>query len=625
MAINFRCPECKKALSAKDELAGRKAACTGCKKTLTIPGGSRKSQAPGSPANGAPPAPTLTPEEAEAAAAALLADGAGPAPGEAVTIDFTCEYCDAAISAPTAEAGKRMPCPECKKILKVPAAAKPDVSNWRRADRHLPSAAKAPDEPAPEGAWGNLTRSVVSREALEEADAIPDTPEPVTLRERIYYWGTIAVGLTCVSLLGMAAYNHFAADRTRRALDSATTYAAEAKTLKIYGPERVGALHTLAGTYFIRTRVPYSDSPVAPENGAGENARDEFDRGLKALQDADKNSPGRDAALGDLALAMVELGGDKDEQREKLRTTWEECLRRVRAALSGIQDPGAKLEAYRAVARRLFERDQAQAALALASTAFSESPAEKMSARALGLQMLLEDKPGDRPVVAKGCDELLKEYAAKEPPPLVPEVVTLAMVMDLPAPAPGKSASDKDNAWIGEAEGYARKGRLPEGQKKADDAKNVRVKLHSLVAVGSATPQGAGALSSACKVALDGIPSPERESWILLRLVRLGHRANLPTDLLQKVADTIADPSVRGRAKLELFRARLEQMKELAATEPADTVDLQTAAGGLARADLARHNVKFDSGYLRTAESWPEPLNAFGTFGALLGGQKDGP
>jgi hypothetical protein len=35
--------------------------------------------------------------------------------------------------------------------------------------------------------------------------------------------------------------------------------------------------------------------------------------------------------------------------------------------------------------------------------------------------------------------------------------------------------------------------------------------------------------------------------------------------------------------------------------------------------------VKYDSGYLRTTESWPEPLNAFGALGALQGAQKDGP
>jgi hypothetical protein len=624
MAINFKCPACKKALSAKDEDVGKKAACKGCKKVFVIPRPGTK------PADTAQPAPAppkvLTQEEAEAAAAALFSDGAGAAaPGEAQTIDFTCEQCDAAVSVPVSEAGKRLPCPECHRIIKVPAAPKADPSNWRRADKHLPSAAKVPDQPAPEGAWGNLTRTVVSREALEEADAIPDTPEPVTLRARISFWGLAFAAVIGLGLLGRYGYSLVAASLENRAVKATTAYAAEARTLKVAGPERVGALHTLAGTYYVRSHVPYSDAPLAGSRGSGEEAREEFDRGLRALQEADPRSAERDAALGDLALAVVELGGDQDEQREKLRTNWEECLRRVRTALGAMRAPDAKLDAYRAVAQRLIERGQSDAAAALASSAFSESPAEKMAARALGLQLLLESKNGDRATVIKGCDELLKEYAAPEPPPLAAEVVTLAIMLDKPPPAAAKRPTDKDNAWIGGAEGLARKGKLPEGQARAREAVSPHVKLRSLVAVGSATEQGADTLSAACKMALDGLPSAGQESWVLLRLVRLGIRAKLPEDLLRKVSDTIEDPAVRGRAKLELFRAKLGQLREVVATDPTDALGLHTPAGGLARADLARHNVKFDSRYLRTTESWPEPLNAFGTLGALQGAQKDSP
>jgi hypothetical protein len=427
-------------------------------------------------------------------------------------------------------------------------------------------------------------------------------------------------------LIGLLVYNSYAAGRERRAVKDATAYAAEARTLKLAGPERVGALHTLAGTYYIRSHVPYSDSPLSGSRGSGEEAREEFDRGLRALQEADPRSAERDAALGDLALAMVELGGDQDEQREKLRTTWEECLRRIRSTLGAMHAPDAKLDAYRAVAQRLIERGQSEAAVALGSSAFGDAPAEKMAARALALQLLLESKNGDRATVIKRCDELLKEYAAQEPPPLAAEVVTLAIMLDKAPPAAANRPADKDNAWIGEAEGLARtKGKLQDGQNRAKTAFSPHVKLRSLVAVGGATEQGADCLSVACKMAQDGLPSAGRESWVLLRLVRFGIRAKMPEDLLRKVSDTIEDRAVRGRAKLELFRANLGQLQQVAATEPADALDLNTAAGSLARADLARHNVKFDSHYLRTTESWPEPLNWYGTLGALQGAQKESP
>jgi hypothetical protein len=552
----------------------------------------------------------------------MLSDGAAGAAGEQTTIDFACEHCDAAVSAPVADAGKRIPCPECRRILKVPAATKPDPSNWRKADRHLPSAAKAPDEPAPEGAWGNLTRTVVSREALEEADAIPDTPEPVSLRERISFWTRVAVGAICVMAVSVYTYRWFSANREQAAVHAAVAFAANPDTVKRFGPERVGALHTLAGTYYIRTQVPYSDAPLAPERGSGEQARDEFDRALRVLQDADPRSIDRDFALGDLALAMVELAGDKDEQRDKMRTTWEDCLRHVRAALGAIRTSETKLEAYRAIARRLFERGQHEGALSLSSTAFSDTPAEKAAARATGLLEWL-DRGGDKSQIEKACDEILKEYAVKEPPPLMAPVVALTYVLDKTPPAPGKVVDDQENSGIGEAEAFVRKGQLPQGRERANAAPSKTLRLRSLLAIGSVSKQGADDLSAACRIVLEGVDDPARDCLIVLRLIRVGLRAGVPDSLLDKVADAIVVPAVRSRAKLELLQAKLKQAKEMVAPELADSVDPQTPAGGLARAELARHNARYDRGYIRTAESWPEPLGAYGVLGAMLGTQKD--
>jgi DNA-directed RNA polymerase subunit RPC12/RpoP len=628
MSIKFPCPGCKKGLTAKDDQAGKKVVCPACKKPLIIPQPSTAKQNSGSGA--APrarpatkPAPDATPAEIEAAAAALLSDAMAASPGTSTTIDFICEHCDAAVSVPLADSGKNVPCPECKRIIKVRPPVKADPSNWRRADRHLPSAAKAPDEPAPEGAWGNLTRTVVSREALEEADAIPEKPELVPLRERVFFWSRIAIGVICVTVAGLYGYHRFAVNRERRALESVTSYAGDPKTVKQIGPERVGMLHTLSGAYYTRARIPYSDAPLSGERGSAESAREEFDRALKVLQNADPLSADRDFALADLALAMVEIGGDKDEQREKTRSTWDDCLRHIRAALSSIHAPEAKLEAYRAISARLFERGQPEAAQSLASTAFSESRVEKTAARAIGLLESIE-RGGDKVAAGRACDEILKEYAGKNPPSLTAPVVTLAMVLDktLPPP-PAKSKEAEENTWIGKAEGLARKGQLPEGRKQALDAPTKRIKLRSLVAIGSASKQGADDLASACKMVIDGLDDSADETRVLLRLVRLGVPAGVPEALLGKVADAIVDPALRARAKLELCRARLNQMKESAGIDIADSVDQQMPSGALARAELARHNARYDKGYLRTAESWPDPLGAFGTLGALLATQKD--
>jgi tetratricopeptide (TPR) repeat protein len=627
MSIKFPCPSCKKALTAKDEQAGKKVACPACKNPLVIPQPSSAPQtaatSAASPRQAAEAAPDLPPADVEAAAAALLSDGTTSTPGSQSTIDFTCEYCDAAVSAPVAEAGKRMQCPECRKIVKVPAADKADPSNWRRADKHLPSAAKLPDVPAPDGAWGNLTRTVVSREALEEADAIPEKPEPVPLRQRVNYWTRIVLASACFVAFVLYGYNRYTANREHRAADAAISYAGDANTIKAIGPERIGALHTLAGVYYLRERLPSSDAPLAGERGSAARAHEEFERALRALQEADPRSLERDLALGDLALAIVESGGTKDEQRDKVRSSWEDCLRLVRSALEKIHSPEAKRMAYRPVALRLIDRGQTEGALALASTAFTDAPGDRAAARASVALDLLK-KNGDNAAAAKACNELLELYSAKDHPPLAAEVVTLAFLLGKTPPPSGGLPEEDENAVIGMAAGHARKGQLPVGRKEAMAAATNRLKLRALLAVGSATEQGADDLAAACTIALKGVEEPPRETLALLRLVRAGIVAGVPESLLSSVADKIVDPAVRGRAKLELCRARLTQMKQIAGTDTIETVDPQTPASALAHADLARHNARYDRGYFRTAESWSEPQAAFGTLGALIGAQKDG-
>ena len=56
MTIKFPCPNCKKPLKVKEELAGKRAKCPACQKILTIP------------------KPVAAPADVEALAAAALAD-----------------------------------------------------------------------------------------------------------------------------------------------------------------------------------------------------------------------------------------------------------------------------------------------------------------------------------------------------------------------------------------------------------------------------------------------------------------------------------------------------------------------------------------------------------------------
>jgi DNA-directed RNA polymerase subunit M/transcription elongation factor TFIIS len=122
MSIKFNCHFCQRSLKVNQELAGKKARCPGCKKVISIP--------------------TLQPttvdvdvnveEEAAAALAEQTATVAAPAK-EKAPIKFQCRYCDEEVEVSGDLAGKQTPCPECRRIIKVPLSAKTEPKDWRKA------------------------------------------------------------------------------------------------------------------------------------------------------------------------------------------------------------------------------------------------------------------------------------------------------------------------------------------------------------------------------------------------------------------------------------------------------------------------------------------------------------
>lgn len=77
--IEFSCNNCGRKLGVKDELAGKRGKCPGCKNAIVVP-------------------------------------------EKTILINFNCENCGEAISAPGTRAGKERTCPKCKHTLVVPAA-----------------------------------------------------------------------------------------------------------------------------------------------------------------------------------------------------------------------------------------------------------------------------------------------------------------------------------------------------------------------------------------------------------------------------------------------------------------------------------------------------------------------
>jgi hypothetical protein len=134
MPIQFHCPHCKRGLSVKDELAGKRARCPGCKGVLTVPAGpAAASDRPAPATSGASPhspgqigggksPPAGRPKDFEAEAAALLLDDAPAEDAGPAFIDFPCPYCRTYLHLEMELSGRRVSCPNsaCRRILHVP-------------------------------------------------------------------------------------------------------------------------------------------------------------------------------------------------------------------------------------------------------------------------------------------------------------------------------------------------------------------------------------------------------------------------------------------------------------------------------------------------------------------------
>ena len=294
--------------------------------------------------------------DVEAEAAALFSDEPKKAEAAPTTIKFKCEWCDFDIELGVDMAGKRSPCPDCRRITKVPDLAKPVKKDWLK---------NAQPEAPPEGASGSgKGATMVSEEALEAAGAIPD--DPLTRGQKAV---RATPGVLCVLLLlrlqgvwGVVALVERPARSRRR---STPFWPIRRRTRPSPGSAMKAwpRLHIAAGEYYRLTRRRPS---------ARKKAREQFKQALAHLGQAKAESLERDAVLMDLAQAQLEMGGNEQEVEKGLRLKWNDVHKDLLATLVGINDEEMRLLALRWVSRRLISRDRSQLALDLANQAFAD-------------------------------------------------------------------------------------------------------------------------------------------------------------------------------------------------------------------------------------------------------------
>ncbi len=653
MSIKIRCPNCNKALSINESMAGKRAACPACKTVLTIPSPSpatapaatapvaakappaprpaaAKPPAAPRPAPKAAPAPeTPPPEDIENLAASLLADEPKPETLEAPkTIDFDCPMCGEPIKMDVAMAGKQGPCPECKRIIKVPRLQAQQKLDWRNAP-NKPTGARLDTEPEPEGAWGTATaRGVVSRESLEEAGALPDTRDPVTVRQ----W--IGRGMTATAVLVLLiggtvfALSFFGAKKQEAALAKAMA-AVTGKDATLKGPW-AGIIHLQAARYHLNRNEKDSVSPEKGDKGARQQLT--LARGKLAIGAAETANPERDALLIEVALAQLDMGGTAKAVDERRKLTWPEVRAEVLKTLQAIRPPEgkdapeARIEAVRRVTRRLIELDQATLAEDLARQ-LGDGP---VSAAVAGLEFL---RAGNTEAATRLNTIVLSFYREEKPAPgepkkvlplLTVDVVALAsaLVSEKEVPLP-TGVKQTEIAEIGKAAGLAALGRVEEGRVLARKLRTVSLRLEALIAVADAAKdedEARRTAEEAVQVVKGKLGDQRISPWVLARLVRLGLANRLDEADLKAVAQFIhKDEPLRGWVELQLFRAHLARESGKVDESLADSVGSDYLSHGLARIELVRHNMLKDNSSADAVEQWKDPLKPFGYLGIALG------
>jgi hypothetical protein len=627
MAIKVHCPTCKKNLAVPDEAAGKKIRCRGCKNILPVPAAASTS----APAPGPSPVPVSAPADAEALAASVFSD---PPPEAAVAepqfVEFNCPQCEEPLKLSADLAGKQAPCPSCRRIVKVPLLQKKEAKDWRNQQKKLPSGARQNFESdQPEGALAaTAAATTVSKEALEEAGVIKEEREPLTARQWAVRVGAVVVPLVMLVVGVYTALSYWSGSAQEQAVLQAVK---DVKAMKdkqpLFRPETQAEVNRAAGEFYLNTgRRRCVDKA------------NEYFRNARSLLANNSSWPGteRDAALIDLAVSQIELGGEGKDVDNGERLSWKDTPTELRQTLDKITSPEAKVLALHEVGRLLISKGHQNVAALLATAVGNNHPD---APAVVGLEMFPADRERAEKLAQQGLASLPQPGASggrQDPAPSSLIALWVALRPNDPDPCGGKlpevpkrNGSNDPNVALGWIEGWGRQGNASAARQLIGNLSTpqAQFKGYATLAEAEAAVEAQDAaqadVQEAIKMLEGGSVNGKNFSpWLLLRLVKTAINVKL-VEKAAVAAAAIPDPGLRGRAQLEVLRAQLEAGNKKAEPDQANVVDKQTPVHPLAWEVLARNNARMDGGgTLKAVKSWEETVRPLGQVGAALGAQE---
>ena len=571
--VQFTCASCAKTFKAPDNLAGKRVACPSCKTIGQVPANpadplqAAVQRAGQSVSKGAAQA---KPESADQAIEDLLADERKQREAARQTlIKFDCDFCSEPIEVTADLAGKRQPCPSCSRIVQVPVPKVADPADWR-AKNKMASAIKLDVEKGPEGAWDGAGSKGVSREALEEANALPVRPvKKVPLATRLKTFALVGLILLIAGLVAMQFMGRRAAKLEVQAVESLLAEAAKdsefSKNKVLLAALEIGGADALLG---------------ATVDSQPEKALKHYSAALRAAQEASQ-SAAKDLVLGQLAVSIAQRVGSKQKGgADPKRLPSDDGHRLLRESIGRIGDPEFQLDAWNQVCQALVKDGQSQRAATLAKQIFSGmSPTQEGRNRermnmpleglgVAGLAMLREGKQKSDQEALGQAKQLAQEIVRKiDQKAVVPESgVALAVASGESYPGPWNEAKHDAELW-GMAWGKALLGNTTEalavaGRSDGDQVDKFRARV--AVTLGQLPPSKDS--KEIVDLAVQAAASRPPLAGSLLRLARLGEEAGWPAASVGALAQPLgsaaagsAEAEIRGEILLITRRLALKQ------------------------------------------------------------------
>jgi hypothetical protein len=631
MAIEFDCPHCQHHYKLKDELAGKTATCKNCRRKIVIP------NAVTIPDDTPLPTP-LDAEAAEAAALAALNEEAQPQEDAAQkVIPVECPHCSHKWTEPLERAGKNTLCknPECKQRIKIPEAKDDAPLDWRQKRTKLPEGAKQNFEKL-EGVQDAGEVKQLSHETVKKT-LLEDEIEPRPLKQKVMFV-LLGLGLIASAVFGV---RYMMQSRTEGKEDRLMQEAQEEFTrgAETYAKDEQQLLSAVqyiaAGEHAVR----HDTKDKLKE------ALDQFARAREALQRTGA-APARNAVCGELAVALLVLGGSEQQARDQVRIRWTEetvgkyrpnehvfnVLEELRKTLGLVPGVDADFRTHlaRRLTRELVKRGQAGLAIKLiplalfskaeqpeaeAAVALEVNRAERGAPTVLAAAKALKDRPLGDLKTAPSAQILFSVLKTEQAPLLFPP----------PAPGTGAVTDLQRYAYTGT---YVLDGKPDEALKLAlrtSSTPDAQLRALTLCADWAVDP--GPALDAALGiVAAHKNPKEVKVSpYFALRLAQIA-AASGKHEQAKQFALAIPDESLRAWALGEIVRTRLaaapKEKGDEGWVELPDDPKKVRAGHAWARLWIARQNTHISgdrAAEVKAVSAWPSSVAPFGKAGVALG------